>query len=772
MINTVASTTKTTTATISTVDTTPKAELIVSGLTGKDAVITDMKGNPVDPSSNLYSWENFNINYNWNIPDGEKINSGDTVTFELPSGITKVNDLTFPIYDSNNVQIGTASIKAGQTTGTITFNDALSNTTKNRHGTLSFIAKGSNNGDGNDGSNWMFNKNGWISGYAMTETSGKVPNELAWNLAFNPNSQTLTNVVLTDTLGPNQEYIPGSLTAMAGSFVNGSFQSNGQQLSPTVTTSGNKVIITFPGTITTAVDIYYTVRVIDPNLSGTNTWTNHATMGSSEGEHTVDSSTSWGGSGTGGGEPDTGSITLTKTDVTTGKVLAGAIYELKDSKGNVVDSAITTDADGQIRINDLPYGSYTLTEVKAPDGYVLNSTPIEITIPDNDKVDVSAEQKDTPEKGAVILKKIDALYGDTIAGATFNLLDKDGNVIKENLVTDGEGEIAITDLAPGEYQFVETKPAAGYLPSNTPIPFTVVAGQTTPIELTKLNNPILSDFDTGSVVFTKYGATLQTPLPGAVYDLLDSNKDVMLVDLKTNADGKFTIPSLMAGDYYFVETKAPDGYELNTTPIKFTITKDQEAQVTATDKPTPTEPGVTEPGEPKPPVTNPGPTEPGKPKPPVTNPGPTEPGKPKPPVTNPGPTEPGKPKPPVTNPGPTEPGKPKPPVTNPGPTEPGKPKPPVTNPGPTEPSKPTPPVTNPSEPAKPSPNPGPSVVYPSTDNNGSSSSVGTMPNANTGIGYGKDKLPQTGNENNLLLIIGGFFLALLVVLKHWIKKLS
>lgn len=744
-------TTTTTTATITTTGNTtiPKVELSVSGLTSADAIVTDMQGNPVKPSDDLYTWLDFKINYNWSIPDGVQINSGDTVPFELPSGLAPPSDLTFPIFDSNNVKIGTATIKAGQSTGTITFNDALEHTSKNRHGTLQFIAKGTNTGSGNEGNNWMFNKNGWIAAYGLEGA----PNELTWNIAFNPNSNTLTNVVITDTLGPNQEYIPGSLTAIAGHFENGNFVSDGYYLSPTVTTDGNKVIITFPDKITTSVDIFYRTKVT-ANPDGTNTWTNHATMGSSEGDYEVDSSTSWGGSGTGNGDQKTGSITLTKTDDVTGKALAGAVYELKDSTGKVITADATTDETGKLVISDLPYGTYTLTEVKAPDGYTLNPNPIEFTIPDNKVLDITAEQKDTAEKGAVILKKLDALTNATIAGATFNLLDKDGNIIKEGLVTDGSGQISVSDLTPGEYQFVETSPATGYIPDDTPILFTVLPNQTTPVELEKLNNELHSDSDTGSVVLTKFDATLKNTLPGAIYNLLDSQGNVLYENLTTDKNGQITVPQLVAGDYSFVEVAAPEGYEVNPDPIKFTVTKDMESKVQATDKQKPTEPGVTEP------PTNPGPpTEPGKPKPPV-NPGPpTEPGKPEPPV-NPGPpTEPGKPEPPV-NPGPTEPGKPKPPVTNPGPTEPSKPEPPVTNPGPTEPSKP-------------SPNPGPSVVYPSTDNNnGGSTSVGKKPGANSGIGYGQAEFPQTGNENNLLMIISGFFIALFVLLKHLIKKLA
>ena len=715
----------------------PKVELTVSGLTASDAKVTDLNGNPVTPSDNLYTWLNFNVNYNWSIPDDVKINAGDTVPFELPSGLVTPGDMSFPIYDSNNTEVGTATIKAGESTGTITFNDVLSNTNANRHGTLNLIAKGTNNGTGNQGENWMFNKNGWIAGYDPTG----VPNELTWNLALNPNEHNLTNVVLTDVLGPNQEYIPGSLTAIAGSYGPSGFVSNGQELHPTVTTDGNKVIISFPGTITTAVDIYYRVKVTGTPANGTTTWTNHATMGSSEGDYSIDSSTSWGGSGTGNGDQNVGTMTLTKTDAVTGAALAGAEYELKDSDGNVIISNAKTDENGQIVIKNLNYGSYTLTEVKAPDGYTLNPTPINFTLPDNGVINLTTDQKDTAETGAVVLKKIDPDTKDTIAGTTFNLLDKSGNIIKEGLVTDGNGEISVDNLPAGEYQFVETQPANGYVANTTPIEFTVVAGQTTPVELEKFNTAVTVTPDTGNVTLDKVDSVTGKFLPGAIYDLLDNNDNVIQSGLTTDENGQIKISNLPAGSYYFIETNPPEGYKDNLTPIEFTITQDQDSSVTAKDD-AGTTPEI--PGEPEPPV------EPGTPEPPVN------PGTPEPPVTT--PIEPEEPQ------GPTEPVNPE---------IPGEIIPPVY---PTEPTTPTPEIPDeendiPTEPETSVPSP--SVVLPSTGNNGSSSSgLGVTPGSNSGLGYGEAEFPQTGNENNLLMIMAGFFIALFVLLKHLIKKLN
>jgi uncharacterized surface anchored protein len=788
----------------------PRA-LTITGLGAEDATLTDVNGNPVTPSDDLYTWLNYKVNYNWSIPDGVQINAGDTTQFTLPEGVVANGDLTFPIYNSSNVEIGTATIKNGETVGTLTFNNVLSNTNANRKGTLTLVSKGTNTSNNTEGEDWMFNKLGWVAGF----DANNVPNELTWNIAFNPNEHNLSGVTITDTLGPNQEYIPGSLSAIGGSYGPGGFVSNGQQLHPTVTTDGNKVIITFPGNVTTAVDIYYRVKVTNTNASGSTTWTNNATMASSEGTNNISASTSWGGSGTGNGDQQVGSVSLQKTDATTDKALSGAEYQLADGTGYVIISNAETDENGQINIHNLPYGSYTLTEVKAPDGYLINQNPIEFTIPDKDgNVDLKVSQSDKAIPGSVILTKSNAETKDPIAGATFELLDSTGKVIQSGLVTDSNGKLAIDDLPVGDYSLVETAAAPGYELDATPLNFTIALNQTTPLALEKFNTALDTTPDTGSVVLTKVDASdISKVLPGAVYDLVDSTGAILQTGLTTDANGKITVPDLPTGTYSFVETKAPEGYQSSLQPISFTISKGETTQVEAKDT-------LIEEDIPVPPVEpeNPGTT------PPTTNPeNPSQPGNPgttTPPVTNPEspsqPENPGTTTPPVTNPeSPSQPGNPStttPSVTNPEspsqPENPGTTTPSVTNPeSPSQPESPgttTPSVTNPESPSQPeSPSatepvypeipgtesaeetPSSSTPYPvipgtpsntissslkpSVSTNGTSSSM--IPTSGQSS-YEKGTFPQTGNENGLFMMISGLFIALFVLLKYWIKRLS
>ncbi|MBW9325285.1 LPXTG cell wall anchor domain-containing protein, partial [Enterococcus casseliflavus] len=80
----------------------------------------------------------------------------------------------------------------------------------------------------------------------------------------------------------------------------------------------------------------------------------------------------------------TPTIVLEKVDYSTGELLDGAVFDLKDSKGKIIKAELVTDKNGKIVIDNLSEGSYVLTEIKAPIGYVLDSRSISFTVKYND----------------------------------------------------------------------------------------------------------------------------------------------------------------------------------------------------------------------------------------------------------------------------------------------------------------------------------------------------------------------------------------------------
>src|SRR5690625_2065885 len=65
-------------------------------------------------------------------------------------------------------------------------------------------------------------------------------------------------------------------------------------------------------------------------------------------------------------------------------------------------------------------------------------------------------------------------------------------------------------------------------------------------------------------------------LEGAVFELQDEDGNTLQKDLTTDSDGKIVVEDLFYGSYQFVETAAPEGYDLDQTPLEFEITGAQE----------------------------------------------------------------------------------------------------------------------------------------------------------------------------------------------------
>ncbi|MCD1172940.1 MSCRAMM family protein, partial [Bacillus anthracis] len=134
--------------------------------------------------------------------------------------------------------------------------------------------------------------------------------------------------------------------------------------------------------------------------------------------------------------------------------------------------------DGKISVSDLRPGDYQFVETKAPTHYDLNQTPINFTVEKSQTATASVTAKNSLTKGAVELTKVDDIDGTTLEGAIFKIVDQNGNDVRTDLTTDKDGKISVSDLRPGDYQFVETKAPTHYDLNQTPINFTVEKSQT------------------------------------------------------------------------------------------------------------------------------------------------------------------------------------------------------------------------------------------------------------------------------------------------------
>ncbi|WP_024620182.1 SpaA isopeptide-forming pilin-related protein [Metaclostridioides mangenotii] len=174
----------------------------------------------------------------------------------------------------------------------------------------------------------------------------------------------------------------------------------------------------------------------------------------------------------------------------------------------------------------------------------------------------------------VILTTVDSIDKNKLFGAIFDLLDEDGNMIREGLTTNGDGIITVKDLKPGNYNFVQTKASDGYVLDSMKIFFEIKSGQQATINLVKENDKEeMIKPNTGSVMLVAVDYKSDYNIPGAEFKLLDYKENMIEEGLITDRNGKITIKNLKPGKYIFVETKAPEGYRLDSKKIEFQIKK-------------------------------------------------------------------------------------------------------------------------------------------------------------------------------------------------------
>ncbi|MBQ5562770.1 MAG: hypothetical protein IIT39_05240, partial [Clostridia bacterium] len=266
-----------------------------------------------------------------------------------------------------------------------------------------------------------------------------------------------------------------------------------------------------------------------------------------------------------------GNIEVLKLDGTTRKPLAGAEFTLYNAKGDIVQKVtsneegnavqvLTTGADGTVTFKEVPYGKYTVVETKVPDKYEADSTPIPFEILENGKT-LRVTKTNTPVPGHGYLKKTSE--DGVKAGFKFKVTGTSdtGVSFEDTVITDENGEFNL-ELLEGTYEVEEIE---------TPVRYLVPGKQTIKIESGKTKSINFENrLKKGSIEVLKIDKKANIPLSGAEFTLYNSNGESVKV-LTTGADGKVTFTDVPYGDYTVIETKAPDEYTADSTPIPFSI---------------------------------------------------------------------------------------------------------------------------------------------------------------------------------------------------------
>ena len=263
-----------------------------------------------------------------------------------------------------------------------------------------------------------------------------------------------------------------------------------------------------------------------------------------------------------------GKINILKVDSADENIkLPGAVFEVKDFQGTVVDT-ITTDENGVGTSKELPYGSYTVAEVSAPSGYELSGESKNVTIDSNGQI-IELTFKNSKLLGSIAIEKVDSEDSEIkLKGAEFKVLNSDGEEVG-NIVTGEDGKGSLGSLAYGEYTVIETKAPDGYELSLDLV--VVEVNSKAVVYKTITNTKILGKIN----ILKVDSADENIKLPGAVFEVKDFQGTVVDT-ITTDENGVGTSKELPYGSYTVAEVSAPSGYELSGESKNVTIDSNGE----------------------------------------------------------------------------------------------------------------------------------------------------------------------------------------------------
>ena len=307
--------------------------------------------------------------------------------------------------------------------------------------------------------------------------------------------------------------------------------------------------------------------------------------------------------------PQKGSVKAMKVDAETGEPVPAAGIEfdlvaasdIKTGDGVVhvpageIAAHIVTAADGTATAEDLYLGSYRIVETLAPEGYVLNGEPVDVTLSyagqEVEAAYAESEFGDVPQKGIIEAHKVDAESGLPVAvpgiefrvTAAADVVTPDGTVrahegdVVAEVVTGDDGKAETDELYLGDYNVRETATPDGWaIDHETHMVELSYAGQEVKVTRTVLET---ADAPTTFILLKK--AEL---IDGELVDYAGSEWHVWAEDAAgeiaydatatTGEDGSFVLERIPHGDglaYYCQETKTGDDYILDPEVYEFSV---------------------------------------------------------------------------------------------------------------------------------------------------------------------------------------------------------
>ena len=154
-------------------------------------------------------------------------------------------------------------------------------------------------------------------------------------------------------------------------------------------------------------------------------------------------------------------VEIIKKDKETNEILAGATFVIKNSKGEEIETWISTKESH--KITGLPEGDYIIEELNAPAGYIKTNEKHSVTLEAGKPITITFyNTKEVIEiDSALKILKVNGETNEPLAGAKLVLKDKSGNEVASWITT--TEEYIINNIKPGTYYLSEVEAPEGFV---------------------------------------------------------------------------------------------------------------------------------------------------------------------------------------------------------------------------------------------------------------------------------------------------------------------
>lgn len=243
-------------------------------------------------------------------------------------------------------------------------------------------------------------------------------------------------------------------------------------------------------------------------------------------------------------------LEVVKIDADTGDKLEGAVIRVAYDGGNDFWD-LHTNASGKASLSNLKSGTYSVKEISAPAGYLLNDTVQTVKLEAGKTASVTLKNK---EKPGILIKKYDEDTGMPLPDAEFSVAKKGGSIVYEGM-TDKSGQMKVENLSEGWYTITEIAAPKGYLIADKSKDVCLEGGKCVAVKFDNRLRP--------SLQLMKLDAKTNEPLAGAKFKVTKT-EDKTVSEYVTDQTGTVVIRDLDEAVYTVEEIQAPDGYTIST----------------------------------------------------------------------------------------------------------------------------------------------------------------------------------------------------------------